>query len=96
MTKKILILAFLLTSSVVILPSGSEAATVTNPQIRIQLGSSRYNNRWRNRRWRREHRIATYRTYDPYDRYNTYDRGDMVRQVYYIDGRRYVRWVRRY
>ena len=57
-------------------------AAVTNPQIRVQIGRTR-----RDRNWR-------YRHYRHYRRYEQTGRYRLVPQYYWMNGRRYVRYVR--
>jgi hypothetical protein len=93
MYKKFTVLVLLAASSVLFLPTQSAAfsavektSTVTEysannsaaPQIRIRIGSQRRN---RNRRWNNR-------------RWNNNRQTRVVRQVYYRNGRRYVRTVR--
>jgi hypothetical protein len=96
MYKKLMTLVLAVASMVIFLPSESSAATgnektatvleyslnnSATPQIRIQLGNQRRN---RNRRWNNNRR-----------RWNNNNRRTrVVRQVYYRNGRRYVRTVR--
>ena len=96
MNKKITVLVLMLASLVIFLPSTGNAATsetatlvkttetnVAPAQVRVQIG--------RNRRPRR--RVVVRRAYRrPYARRNVRVR----RQVYYRNGRRYVRTVRVY
>lgn len=95
MNKKITVLVLMLASLVIFLPSQGNAATsettnlvkttetnVAPAQVRVQIG--------RNRRPRR--RVIVRRAYRrPYVR-----RQRVTRQVYYRNGRRYVRTVRVY
>jgi len=95
MRKKFVILALLFSSFVVFLPAHSYAATseagssfnVNNApvQIRLRIGKNR-GNRGLHRGWYKGRRIAWYR-HNP-------GGGRWVRQVYYVNGRQYVRWVR--
>lgn len=93
MRKKVLILALMLVSSVMFIPEQSFAATaekstsiaVNNsaPQIRVQIGNRRNRrgrgwNRGRHRGWENRNRNRT----------------RLVRQVYWRNGQRYVRYVR--
>jgi hypothetical protein len=86
MKKKILIFALLFSTSVVILPGvaySSVGTAVSKLQIRVEIG--RRHDRGLHRGWYRGRRMAWY----------NYDRGSgWTRQVYYIDGRPYYRWVR--
>ena len=59
-------------------------AAVTNPQIRVQIGRTR-----RDRDWR-------YRQHRQYRRYNQTGSYRLVPQYYWMNGRRYVRYVRVY
>jgi hypothetical protein len=104
MKKKLLVFTFLLTSSVVLLPAQSLAAAPADPagvgktsppQIRIQVGRR---NRGRHYGWWRGRRVGRYyRNEDQYGRrVGRYNRGTLVRQVYWMNGRRYTRWVRSY
>jgi len=100
MKKQLLVLSFLLTSSIVFLPVQGNAAPaaakkVVPPQIVVQVGR----NRGRHLGWyKHKHHGRFYRTSNvyytrrvpPYAR--TY-RSGMVRQTYYVNGRRYTRWV---
>ena len=97
MKKKLLTLTFLLTSSVVLLPVGTIAATGSDPsaaaktsppQIRVQIGR----NRGRHRGWWRGQR----RGFNEGRRIGRNDNSRLVQQVYWVNGRRYVRWIRRY
>ena len=88
MRKKLTILALLISSFVVFLPAQGNAAslssTVNKPQIRVQIGTR--HDRGLHRGWYKGRRIGWYN-------YNRHD-SQWVRQVYYINGRPYVRWVR--
>lgn len=91
MKNKLLALAFVLSSCVVLFPSSSYAANVnavSTPQIRVTIGRRHRHDRGLHRGWYRGRRIGWY----------NYDRHDpqYVRQVYWINGRRYTRWVRNY
>ncbi|HEY8561523.1 MAG TPA: hypothetical protein VIL74_14200 [Pyrinomonadaceae bacterium] len=98
MYKKLTTLFLAAASMVIFLPSESFASTTGNktapateysasnsaaPQIRIRVGNQRRNRRWnRSRRWNSNRR------------WNNSRRTRVVRQVYYRNGRRYVRTVR--
>ena len=95
MRNKIIIWVLMLASAVVFLPAENYAAasektnsvTVNEfaPQIRVQIGRQR-----RNRHWNRgKHKGWDNRRYN-----RAYNRTRLVQQVYYVNGRRYVRWVR--
>ena len=99
MNKKITVLVLMLASLVIFLPSTGNAAisettnlvktTETNvapAQVRVQIGPRRRNNRRINRRINRQIRREVRRNNRPRVR----------RQVYYRNGRRYVRTVRVY
>lgn len=87
-------------SGMIFLPEGTFAAAPTEmptsyttnnyePQIRVRIGSRNRRGRWnRNRGWNRGH-------WDR-GRHRGWNRGRarVVRQVYYRNGRRYVRTVR--
>lgn len=88
---KVAIYSFVL--SVVLVPAQSYASAanasapaVGKPQIRIQIGKR--HDRGLHRGWYKGKRISYY----------TYNRRDpqYVRQVYWVNGRQYVRWVRNY
>ena len=92
MRNKLIAAFFLVSSSLVLLSQNgvraSELSTsVGKPQIRIQIGSRRHD-RGMHRGWYRGRRVAWY----------NYNRRDpqYVRQVYWVNGRQYVRWVRSY
>ena len=104
MNKKLLVSLFL--SSLFLLPVAANAATLGSanaitPQIRLQIGQTR-----RHRGWVRGRHLGWYRNRRDRDmdrdevRYNRMARNGYrpgyVQQVYYLNGRRYVRWVRRY
>ena len=91
MNNKIIILALLLSSFIVFSPAQNYAASGTvlavatrvSPQIRITIGGDRRRHRgWRNGR--------------PVVWYNYRYRPQYVRETYWINGRRYYRWVRTY
>ena len=63
------------------------AAAAGKPQIRIQIGGRRHD-RGLHRGWDKGRRIAWYNYNRPDPQY--------VRQIYWINGRQYIRWVRRY
>jgi hypothetical protein len=102
MRNKIIIAALMLASAFVILPAANFAATNENtssvissnysPQIRVQIGNSRRHRRYRNVNpyWERNHDNGRHLGW------RNNNNGRMVQQVYYINGRRYVRWVRTY
>jgi len=106
MKKQILVLSLLLTSSIVFLPiqgsaaTGADPSVVTkaSPQIRVQIGR----NRGRHRGWYRGHRMGRYYGNDDYYNrrsarfYRNRNNRTMVRQTYYVNGRRYTRLVRSY
>jgi hypothetical protein len=88
MKKKVLVLALMLVSSVILLPGESFAATAEStsmtlnnsaaPQIRVRIGGRRRGRNWnrgRHRGWENRGRTR------------------QVRQVYWRNGRRYVRYV---
>lgn len=95
MRKKFVILALLFSSFVVFLPAPNYAAegrTVSSfhansvpAQIRVRIGGQR-RDRGLHRGWYKGRRIAWYR--------NNPGGGQWVRQVYWVNGRQYVRWVR--
>ena len=91
MRKKFVILTLLLASCTVFLPTEGNAASLSSainkPQIRVQIGPVR-RDRGLHRGWYKGRRIGWYN-------YNRRD-SQYVRQVYYINGRPYVRWVRNY
>ncbi|MFL6373211.1 MAG: hypothetical protein ACJ73D_00960 [Pyrinomonadaceae bacterium] len=89
MKKKLAVLVLLLSSTFVFLPAMSNGA---DAQIRVQFG--RTHHRHYHRGWEQRRGIA-YNNYN-YGRDYNYGRSGMVRQVYYVNGRRYVRWVRSY
>lgn len=93
MRKKILTIALVMVSGMIFLPEGTFAATPTEmptsyttnnyePQIRVRIGSRNRRGRWNRGRWNRNR---------GWERRN---RTRLVRQVYYRNGRRYVRTVR--
>jgi hypothetical protein len=92
MRDKLLIGMLMLMSAFVILPANSFAASHENtttvkennsaPQIRVRIGPQRRNRR---NRWYR---------HDNGRRAGWNNRSRLVQQVYYVNGRRYVRWVR--
>jgi Ni/Co efflux regulator RcnB len=89
MFKKLLIVAVMAVAMMVEMPLLASAAThannaVTNPQIRVQIG--------RDRRWRRHDRYDN----DYYRRNRMVGRYRLVPQYYWMDGRRYVRYIRVY
>ncbi|HEV7643662.1 MAG TPA: hypothetical protein VGO50_06905 [Pyrinomonadaceae bacterium] len=94
MRNKIIIGMLMLASAFVFLPAENYAAAseknnaVTvyeySPQIRVQIGR-----RNRNRQWNR----GRHRGWDN-SRDRSYNRTRLVRQVYYVNGHRYYRWVR--
>ena len=100
MRNKIIIAMLMLASAFVILPAASFAATNENtnsvissnysPQIRVQIGNGRRHRRYRNVNpyWERRH------DYGNGNRVGSYNRTRLVQQVYWVNGRRYVRWVR--
>src|SRR3954447_14110010 len=98
MKKKLLVFSFLFASLVVILPSQGLAAPAdpvvtaktSPPQIRIQVGR-RYN-RGRHYGWYRGRHNGWNRDRARWER----NRNTTVRQVYWMNGRRYTRTVRRY
>ena len=108
MNKKSL-LSLLLSSLFMIPITGSAVSTTlansVTPQIRVQIGNTRRHRGWTRGRhlgWYRNNRHRDMdRDEDRYqERYrrtarNSYRRG-YVQQVYYVNGRRYVRWIRNY
>ena len=89
MFKKLLLGVVMVVAMMVEMPLLASAAThannaVTNPQIRVQIG--------RDRRWRRHDRYVN----DYYRRNRMVGRYRLVPQYYWMDGRRYVRYVRVY
>jgi len=84
MKKKLAILVLSLSSLLVFLPSFTPA----DAQIRVQIGRGRHYDRGEHRGWYQGRRM----------RYYTYNVGrpEYVQQTYYVNGRRYVRWVRYY
>ena len=91
MRQKIAILIFVLMTCAVFLPSqataaGKASANMTKPQIRIHIGHR--HDRGRHRGWHRGRRIYYYY----YDRHDPH----YARQTYWVNGRRYTRWVRYY
>jgi len=87
MKKKLAVLVLSLSSLLVFLPSFTPA----DAQIRLQIGRSHRHwdrDRDRHRGWYQGRRMDYYT-------YNV-NRPEYVRQVYYVNGRRYVRWVRYY
>ncbi|HEY2867393.1 MAG TPA: hypothetical protein VGJ02_09905 [Pyrinomonadaceae bacterium] len=87
MIRKLFISGIISATLLIGLPFAAGAATnasaVVSPQIRIQLGSRRRHNRRYNRenRYYRRAEIGSYR---------------LVPQVYWMNGRRYVRYTRVY
>ena len=87
MFKKLLIGAVMAGALMVEMPFIASAAThannaaVTNPQIRVQIGRDRRDREWRYRHYRRYNQTGNYR---------------LVPQYYWMNGRRYVRYVRVY
>ena len=102
MKKTLLTLTFMVTSSVVFLPVPGISATnadpwvttkTSPPQISVQIGRrNRRNSRW----WRRHHGWYQGRRARYYNRnrYRTMSGRRVVRQTYYVNGRRYTRVVR--
>ena len=84
MKKKLAVLVLSLSSFLVFLPSSNPV----DAQIRVQIGRSRHSDRGRHRGWDRGRRMYYYN-------YNV-RRPEYVRQTYYVNGRRYTRWVRYY
>jgi len=93
----------MVTSSVVFLPVAGISATTADPaaaaktsppQITVQVGRrNNRNSRW----WRRHHGWYQGRRVGYYNRYNRYPTMTgrrVVRQTYYVNGRRYTRIVR--
>jgi hypothetical protein len=99
MRKKVLVLALMLVSSVILLPgesfaaAGSESTSMTlnnsSPQIRVRIGGRR-NRRGRN--WNRGRHLGWER--GRHRGWSNNQRTRLVRQVYWRNGRRYVRYVR--
>ena len=89
MRKKLVILVLLFSSFVVFLPTLGSAASLSSaankPQIRVQIGPVRHD-RGLHRGWYKGRHVGWY-NYKP-------RHSQWVRQVYYINGRPYVRWVR--
>jgi hypothetical protein len=95
MRSKAIVWVLILTSAFVILPPANYAAVEDrpvsltayeySPQIRVQIGRGR-RNRNRNRHWNRGRHRGWERA--------RYNRTRLVRQYYYVNGRRYVRYVR--
>lgn len=95
MRKKVIVLALMLISGIIFLPeqtraaSGSESTSITlnssTPQIRVRIGQRRGRNwnRGRHRGWERGRHRGWYKQ----------ARTRQVRQVYWRNGRRYVRYV---
>jgi hypothetical protein len=85
MKKKLAVLVLSLSSLLIFMPSFS---TPADAQIRVQIGRGRHHDRDEHRGWYRGRRM----------RYYNYDVGrtGYTQQVYYVNGRRYVRWVRYY
>jgi hypothetical protein len=91
MRNKLIIGVLMLASTLVILPAAGFAATnekinsVTvsefSPQIRVRVGNGR-----RNRKWNRGRHYGW--------RNKASNRTRLVRQVYYVNGRKFVRWVK--
>ncbi|HTH51552.1 MAG TPA: hypothetical protein VL501_06450 [Pyrinomonadaceae bacterium] len=79
MKKKLAILTLLASSLLVFLPPVTQA----DAQIRVQIGG-RHTNRGLHRGWYRGRHVGWYK----------HSRPGYLRQVYYINGRRYVRYVR--
>ena len=89
MRKKIIVLSILLTSCAVFLPWQAKAAASANISPQEYRIEYRYRkDRGRHRGWHKGRRMYYY----------YYDRQDpqFERQVYYVRGRPYVRWVRFY
>jgi hypothetical protein len=93
MRNRAIIVMLILTSVFVLLPPANYAATEDrpvsltsyeySPQIRVQVGRGRRN---RNKHWNRGRHRGWERA--------RYNRTRLVRQYYYLNGRRYVRYVR--
>jgi len=84
MKKKLAVLVLSLSSLLIFLPSFTPA----DAQIRVQIGRTRHYDRDRHSGWYQGRRMYYYN-------YNV-GQPQYVRQVYYVNGRRYVRWVRYY
>ena len=91
MIKKLLIGAVMAVAMMVEMPllasaaTNAKSTTLNKPQIQVQIG--------RSRRWRRHHD----RYYDnDYYRRNRMANYRLVPQYYWMNGRRYVRYVRVY
>lgn len=100
MRNKAIILVLMFASAVIVLPATSYAysdkpANMTqgelNQRIRVHVGPQRgrRGRYWRNRDYRGNRRWDRGRSIG---RYN--NRSRLVRQTYYVNGRRYVRYVR--
>ncbi|MBV9241617.1 MAG: hypothetical protein JO314_06375 [Acidobacteria bacterium] len=86
MRKKLAVLVLLVSSFLVFLPSMSSG---TQAQIRVTFGQRhRHHDRGLHRGWYNGRRMDYYN-------YNV-NRSGYTRQVYYVNGVRYVRWVRTY
>jgi hypothetical protein len=83
MKKKLAILVLSLSSLLVFLPSFTPA----DAQIRVQIGRNHYD-RGRHRGWYQGRRMYYYN-------YNV-QQPEYVQQTFYVNGRRYTRWVRYY
>jgi len=87
MKKKILTLTFLIISGFVFLPAqaySSVNSLTVKPQVQVYIG--RRHDRGLHRGWYRGRRMAWYHYNPGYSGWS--------RQVYYINGRPYYRWVR--
>jgi hypothetical protein len=97
MRNKIIIVMLMLASAFVILPAANFAAanestnsvvsTNYSPQIRVQIRRQQRRHRNLNPYWQRRHDNGRHIGW-----YN--NRTRMVQQAYWVNGRRYVRWVR--
>jgi hypothetical protein len=91
MVKKILVLMFLAVSCVVFLPSESKAETLKETTIAAVSGANTSTVALYQRRWRRWNNRRYNRNMNRRNR-----RLRVIRQVYYRNGRRYVRMIRVY
>lgn len=99
MRNKVIILALIFTSSLIVLPAANPAAASDKPssataselnqRIRVNIGPQRGR---RGRHWDRNRHRG--RGWDRRHARRAYNRTRVVRQTYYVNGRRYVRYVR--
>lgn len=105
MTKKLLIGMVMMVVMMLELPLAASAssasknaalnANLNKPQISIQLGNRRRSRRYRTYNGYRNY--GQYRRNNNYGAYRRMNRGyALVPQYYWMDGRRYVRYVRTY